>query len=205
MTFFLGAMLFEAGSIFARRRAWVGGGCGRYGMGGCGPHHGRSGRSWDTGGPHAHGPEGFGSRLFLRSLFERLDTTPGQEKVLARAIQEIRSALGDAKGDWRASRSRMADALRGETFDHEAIDQSALDIVQTAKRTGASVSGPVPLPTRIERFTVLRSPHIDKKSREQFEMRTHKRLIYITEATAKTMDALSKLNMPAGVDIRIKA
>ena len=81
----------------------------------------------------------------------------------------------------------------------------ALDIVQTAKRTGARVSGPVPLPTRVERFTVLRSPHIDKKSREQFEMRTHKRLIYISEATAKTMDALSKLNMPAGVDIRIRA
>jgi small subunit ribosomal protein S10 len=95
--------------------------------------------------------------------------------------------------------------IRMEAFDHEAIDQSALDIVQTAKRTGARVSGPVPLPTRIERFTVLRSPHIDKKSREQFEMRTHKRLIYISEATAKTMDALSKLNMPAGVDIRIKA
>lgn len=95
--------------------------------------------------------------------------------------------------------------IRMEAFDHEAIDQSALDIVETAKRTGARVSGPVPLPTRIERFTVLRSPHIDKKSREQFEMRTHKRLIYITEATPKTMDALSKLNMPAGVDIRIKA
>jgi small subunit ribosomal protein S10 len=95
--------------------------------------------------------------------------------------------------------------IRMEAFDHEAIDQSALDIVQTAKRMGARVSGPVPLPTRIERFTVLRSPHIDKKSREQFEMRTHKRLIYITEATPKTMDALSKLNMPAGVDIRIKA
>ena len=95
--------------------------------------------------------------------------------------------------------------IRMEAFDHEAIDQSALDIVQTAKRTGARVSGPVPLPTRVERFTVLRSPHIDKKSREQFEMRTHKRLIYISEATAKTMDALSKLNMPAGVDIRIKA
>ena len=94
--------------------------------------------------------------------------------------------------------------IRMEAFDHEAIDQSALDIVQTAKRTGARVSGLVPLPTRVERFTVLRSPHIDKKSREQFEMRTHKRLIYISEATAKTMDALSKLNMPAGVDIRIR-
>jgi small subunit ribosomal protein S10 len=95
--------------------------------------------------------------------------------------------------------------IRMEAFDHEAIDQSALDIVETAKRTGARVSGPVPLPTRVERFTVLRSPHVDKKSREQFEIRTHKRLIYITEPTNKTMDALQKLNMPAGVDIRIKA
>jgi small subunit ribosomal protein S10 len=94
--------------------------------------------------------------------------------------------------------------IRMEAYDHEAIDQSARDIVETAKRTGARVSGPVPLPTRVERFTVLRSPHIDKKSREQFEIRTHKRLIFITEPTAKTMDALAKLNMPAGVDIRIK-
>ncbi len=94
--------------------------------------------------------------------------------------------------------------IRMEAYDHEAIDQSARDIVETAKRTGARVSGPVPLPTRIERFTVLRSPHIDKKSREQFEIRTHKRLIFISEPTAKTMDALAKLNMPAGVDIRIR-
>jgi len=94
--------------------------------------------------------------------------------------------------------------IRMEAYDHEAIDQSARDIVETAKRTGARVSGPVPLPTRIERFTVLRSPHIDKKSREQFEIRTHKRLIYISEPTAQTVDALSSLNMPAGVDIRIR-
>lgn len=94
--------------------------------------------------------------------------------------------------------------IRMEAYDHEAIDQSARDIVETAKRTGARVSGPVPLPTRIERFTVLRSPHIDKKSREQFEIRTHKRLIFISEPTSKTVDALGKLNMPAGVDIRIK-
>ena len=94
--------------------------------------------------------------------------------------------------------------IRMESYDHEAIDQSARDIVETAKRTGARVAGPVPLPPRIERYTVLRSPHIDKKSREQFEIRTHKRLIHITEATGKTMDALQKLNMPAGVDIRIK-
>jgi small subunit ribosomal protein S10 len=94
--------------------------------------------------------------------------------------------------------------IRMEAYDHEAIDQSARDIVETAKRTGARISGPIPLPTRIERYTVLRSPHIDKKSREQFEIRTHKRLIFITEPTSKTMDALAKLNMPAGVDIRIK-
>ena len=91
-----------------------------------------------------------------------------------------------------------------EAYDHESLDSSALEIVDTAKRTGAKVRGPVPLPTRIERYTVLRSPHIDKKSREQFEIRTHKRLIYINEPTPKTVDALSKLNMPAGVDIRIK-
>lgn len=95
--------------------------------------------------------------------------------------------------------------IRMEAYDHEALDKSAVDIVETAKRTGARVSGPVPLPTRIERYTVLRSPHVDKKSREQFEIRTHKRLIYIEEPTSKTVDALSRLDMPAGVDIRIKA
>lgn len=95
--------------------------------------------------------------------------------------------------------------IRMEAYDHESLDKSAIDIVETAKRTGAKVAGPVPLPTRIERYTVLRSPHIDKKSREQFEIRTHKRLICIEEPTSKTVDALSKLDMPAGVDIRIKA
>ena len=95
--------------------------------------------------------------------------------------------------------------IRMEAYDHEVLDQSALEIVETAKRTGARVSGPIPLPTRIERYTVLRSPHVDKKSREQFEIRTHKRLIDIEEPTAKTGDALQKLNLPAGVDIRIKA
>lgn len=95
--------------------------------------------------------------------------------------------------------------IRMEAYDHEALDQSSVEIVETAKRTGARVNGPIPLPTRIERYTVLRSPHVDKKSREQFEVRTHKRLIYISEPTTKTVDALSKLNMPAGVDIRIKA
>jgi small subunit ribosomal protein S10 len=92
-----------------------------------------------------------------------------------------------------------------EAYDHKALDSSALEIVETAKRTGAKVCGPVPLPTRIERYTVLRSPHVDKKSREQFEIRTHKRLIDILDPSAKTVDALGKLNLPAGVYIKIKA
>lgn len=92
-----------------------------------------------------------------------------------------------------------------EAYDHSVLDQSASDIVDTAKRTGAVVHVPIPLPTRIERYTVLRSPHIDKKSREQFEIRTHKRLIDIIQPTGKTIDALNKLSLPAGVDIKIKA
>lgn len=95
--------------------------------------------------------------------------------------------------------------IRMEAYDHRILDQSSLEVVETAKRTGAKVFGPVPLPTRIERYTVLRSPHVDKKSREQFEIRTHKRLIDILEPTAKTMDALNKINMPAGIEIKIKA
>ncbi len=95
--------------------------------------------------------------------------------------------------------------IRMEAYDHSVLDQSASDIVDTAKRTGAIVHGPVPLPTRIERYTVLRGPHIDKKSREQFEIRTHKRLVDIVQPTAKTIDALNKLSLPAGVDIKIKA
>ena len=84
------------------------------------------------------------------------------------------------------------------------LDQSSLEIVETAKRTGAKVAGPVPLPTRIEKFTVNRSPHVDKKSREQFEMRTHKRLLDIHEPTEQTVDALMKLDLSAGVDVEIK-
>ena len=97
---------------------------------------------------------------------------------------------------------RIRIKLRG--FDYRVIDQSAIDIVDTAKRTGAQVKGPIPLPTRIERYTVLRSPHIDKKSREQFESRTHKRLIDIIEPTPQTVEALMKLDLASGVDIEIK-
>ena len=94
--------------------------------------------------------------------------------------------------------------IRLKAFDHRVLDQSTAEIVNTAKRTGARVRGPVPLPTRTERFTVLRSPHIDKKSMEQFEMRTHKRLLDIEEPTPQTIDALMKLDLPAGVDVEIK-
>ena len=94
--------------------------------------------------------------------------------------------------------------IRIEAYDTKSIDQAALDIVNSARRTGAKVRGPIPLPTRIERITVLTSPHVDKKAREQFEIRTHKRILFISEPTAKTIDAISKLNLPAGVDIRIK-
>jgi small subunit ribosomal protein S10 len=95
--------------------------------------------------------------------------------------------------------------IRMEAYDHAILDQSAVEIVDTAKRTGSVVHGPIPLPTRIERYTVLSSPHVDKKARQQFEIRTHKRLIDIMQATAKTIEALNKLSLPAGVDIKIKA
>ena len=94
--------------------------------------------------------------------------------------------------------------IKLKAYDHRILDQSAANIVDTAKRTGAIVVGPIPLPTKKERYTVNRSPHCDKKSREQFEIRTHKRLLDIQNPTAKTVDALKKLNLPAGVDIKIK-
>ncbi|MBQ1337450.1 MAG: 30S ribosomal protein S10 [Thermoguttaceae bacterium] len=95
--------------------------------------------------------------------------------------------------------------IRMEAYDHAALDQSALEIVDAAKRTGSIVRGPIPLPTRIEQYTVLSSPHVDKKARQQFEIRTHKRVIDIVQATAKTIEALNKLSLPAGVDVKIKA
>ncbi len=94
--------------------------------------------------------------------------------------------------------------IRLKAFDHRVLDQSTLEIVNTAKRTGAEVRGPIPLPTRIEKYTVLRSPHVNKKSREQFETRSHKRLIDILSTSSKTVDALMKLELPSGVDVEIK-
>lgn len=94
--------------------------------------------------------------------------------------------------------------IKLQAYDHSVLDQAVKEIIETAKGTGAEVVGPTPLPTRIERFTVNRSPHADKKSMDQFEMRTHKRLLDIVGPTAKTVDELKKLNLPAGVDITIK-
>jgi small subunit ribosomal protein S10 len=94
--------------------------------------------------------------------------------------------------------------IRLKVYDHRILDQSVGEIVDTAKRTGAKVAGPIPLPTVLNKFTVLRSPHVDKKSREQFEIRTHKRLLDILEPTPQTVDALMKLDLSAGVDVEIK-
>src|SRR6266487_2237107 len=95
--------------------------------------------------------------------------------------------------------------IRLKAYDYRILDQSATEIVDTVRRTGAKIAGPIPLPTAISRYTVNRSPHIDKKSREQFEMRTHKRLLDILEPTSQTVDALMKLELPVGVDVEIKA
>jgi small subunit ribosomal protein S10 len=95
--------------------------------------------------------------------------------------------------------------IRLKAYDHRVLDQSTSEIVDTAKRTGAQIAGPIPLPTSLNRYTVNRSPHVDKKSREQFEIRTHKRLLDILEPTQDTVDALMKLDLPAGVDVEIKA
>jgi small subunit ribosomal protein S10 len=113
----------------------------------------------------------------------------------------------DVREDMTQRTSRMNGQnirIRLKAFDHRILDASTREIVSTAKRTGAQVRGPVPLPTRIERFTVNRSPHVDKKSREQFEMRTHKRLLDIVDPTPQTVDALMKLDLAAGVDVEIK-
>jgi len=101
-----------------------------------------------------------------------------------------------------ATQTRIRIRLRA--YDHRVLDQSALEIVETARRTGASVAGPVPLPTKRELYTVLRSPHVDKKSREQFKIETHKRIVDIVNPTSRTVDALRKLDLPAGVDVEIK-
>ena len=106
----------------------------------------------------------------------------------------------------RTSSTKTAQKIRIklQAYEHRILDQSVAEILNTARRTGSVVAGPIPLPTRIERMTVNRSPHVDKKSMEQFEIRTHKRMMDIVNPTAKTVDELKKLNLPAGVDISIK-
>ena len=103
-----------------------------------------------------------------------------------------------------ASKPQQKIRIKLQAYEHRLLDQSVAEILNTARRTGSVVAGPIPLPTRIERFTVNRSPHVDKKSMDQFEMRTHKRLMDIINPTLKTVDELKKLNLPAGVDIAIK-
>jgi len=119
--------------------------------------------------------------------------------------------LSTPPAGWRRHRSlrktimqKQKIRIRLKAFDYKLIDQSALEIVETAKRTGAIVKGPVPLPTRLQRFDILRSPHVNKTSRDQFEIRTHQRLMDIVDPTDKTVDALMKLDLPAGVDVEIK-
>lgn len=102
------------------------------------------------------------------------------------------------------ARQQQKIRIKLKAYDHRVLDQSAAEILNTARRTGAKVSGPIPLPTKREDYTVLRSPHVDKKSREQFQIKTHKRLLDIVNPTAKTIDALKKLDLPTGVDIEIK-
>ena len=115
------------------------------------------------------------------------------------------SPRSSSSGEPKASMINEKIRIRLKAYDSRILDQSSTEIVDTAKRTGARVAGPIPLPTVINKYTVLRSPHVDKKSREQFEIRTHKRLLDILEPTPQTVDALMKLDLPAGVDVEIKA
>jgi small subunit ribosomal protein S10 len=115
------------------------------------------------------------------------------------------TASGGGLGGVRATMVNQKIRIRLKAYDHRLLDQSTTEIVDTARRTGARVAGPIPLPTVRNRWTVLRSPHVDKKSREQFEIRTHKRLLDILQPTPETVDALMKLDLPAGVDVEIKA
>ncbi len=126
-----------------------------------------------------------------------------QKRALARFFiikRPLKTVFEEAEPIMQSQRIR----IRLKAFDHKLLDQSTREIVETARRTGARVAGPIPLPTRINRYTVLRSPHVDKKSREQFEVRTHKRMLDILEPTQQTVDQLMKLDLSAGVDVEIK-
>jgi small subunit ribosomal protein S10 len=131
-------------------------------------------------------------RLWIDAVKRKLKIATRAPPLVARSLRKIMSS------------PNQKIRIRLKAFDYRLIDQSALEIVDTAKRTGAVVKGPVPLPTRIQRFDVLRSPHVNKTSRDQFEIRTHVRLMDIVDPTDKTVDALMKLDLPAGVDVEIK-
>ena len=147
--------------------------------------------------------KGYDYRILDQSTTEIVDTARRSGAKVAGPIP-----LPTAVSRWTVNRSPHVDKKSREQFEmrtHKRIlDQSATEIVDTVRRTGAKIAGPIPLPTAISRYTVNRSPHIDKKSREQFEMRTHKRLLDILEPTSQTVDALMKLELPAGVDVQIK-
>lgn len=143
-----------------------------------------------------------GSAPFFAQTLPHLNET-----IYLLPVPERRRSLAFGRAlycEWITRMKRQNIRIRLKAFDHRALDLSAKEIVSTAKRTGAEVKGPIPLPTRIERFTVNRSPHIDKKSREQFEIRTHKRILDILDPTPQTVDALMKLDLSAGVGIEIK-
>ena len=129
-------------------------------------------------------------------------------RLVAWALKQVQGdgAVGRRRlfriGKWDMDTQNIR--IRLKAFDHRVLDQATGDIADTARRTGALIRGPIPLPTRIEKFTVNRSPHVDKKSREQFEIRTHKRLLDIVDPTPQTVDALMKLDLAAGVDVEIK-
>ena len=168
-----------------------------------GPPAFRSGiRRCGTGGALCDSPEIISIHTFFRGLdipfIIAIFSPPVGGEALDDALSSRRQATGS---NMNGDRIR----IRMEAYDHRALDASAKEIVEHAKRTNARVCGPIPMPTRVERYTVLRSPHIDKKSREQFEMRTHKRVIDIFEPTARTIEALNRLVVPAGVFVKIKA
>lgn len=130
--------------------------------------------------------------------------SPGSpSRAVPQTPKALRTPARVARGESRAMMNQNI-RIRLKAYDHRVLDVSASEILNTAKRTGARVRGPIPLPTKIERYTVLRSPHIDKKSREQFEIRTHRRLLDIVDPTPETVDALMKLDLAAGVDVEIK-
>ena len=133
----------------------------------------------------------------LLSKFNSLDNSPKKSQT-KKTSAESKKTTASKKNNTQTIRIRL------KTFDHKLIDISAKEIVETAKRTGARVLGPIPLPTRKERFTILVSPHVDKDARDQYEIRTHKRLMDIVEPTDKTVDALMKLDLAAGVDVQIE-